>query len=148
MKHRRAVVVVACCLGMALFLVAGHVISAQQPPDANRPSSEVVAKVSLAEVGLPAGAASATRFVYAPGRAMAPHTHTGRTSIITVVQGQLTEHRGSEVHVYKAGDVISVAEGTTHANENAGQDTLIYVEVNITGTKPGPAPAAAPAPAK
>ena len=147
MKHRLVVYLLTCCLGLALFSVAGRVISAQQAPDPNRPSSEVVAKVSLAEVGLPAGAASATRFVYAPGRAMAPHTHTGRTSIITVVQGHLTEHRGDVVHVYKAGDVISVAEGTTHANENAGPDTLIYVEVNITGTVPGPAPAAAPAPA-
>jgi len=113
-------------------------VLAQQAPDPNRPTSEVVAKVSLAEVGLPAGAASATRFLYAPGKAMAPHTHIGRTSIITVVQGQLTEHRGDVVHVYKAGDVISVAEGTTHANENAGPGNLIYVEVNITGTKPGP----------
>ncbi len=145
MTHRRVVHVLACCSGIALFLAAAHVISAQQQPDPTRPASEVVAKVSLAEVGLPAGAASATRFVYAPGRSMAPHTHTGRTSIITVVQGQLTEHRGSVVHVYKAGDVISVSEGTTHANENAGTDTLIYVEVNITGTVPGPAPAPAPA---
>jgi quercetin dioxygenase-like cupin family protein len=147
MMHRRTFQVLAGCLGFALFLGVSHVILAQQA-DPNRPSSEVVAKVSLAEVGLPAGAASATRFVYAPGKAMAPHTHTGRTSIITVVQGQLTEHRGTQVHVYKAGDVITVSEGTTHANENAGQDTLIYVEVNITGTVPGPAPAAAPAPAK
>jgi quercetin dioxygenase-like cupin family protein len=134
---------VVVCAGAAL-VVAGTSMRAQQAgttANANRPASEIVAKVSLAEVGLPAGAASATRFTYEPGRAMAPHTHTGRTSIITVVQGQLTERRGDVVHVYKAGDVISVAEGTTHANENAGPGTLIYVEVNITGTKPGPAPA-------
>jgi quercetin dioxygenase-like cupin family protein len=148
MKQRRIVHVLTCCLALALILVAGHVISAQQTPDPSRPSSEVVAKVNLAEVGLPAGAASATRFLYAPGKAMAPHTHTGRTSIITIVQGQLTEHRGDVVHVYKAGDVITVAEGATHANENAGTVPLIYVEVNITGTKPGPTPAAAPATSK
>jgi len=147
MKHRRAVVLVTGCLGVALVLGASHILSAQQAPASNRPASEQVAKVNLAEVGLPAGAASATRFVYETGRAMAPHTHVGRTSIITVVQGRLTEHRGAVVNVYKAGDVITVAEGTTHANENAGPDTLIYVEVNITGTKPGPAPAAA-SPAK
>jgi quercetin dioxygenase-like cupin family protein len=148
MKHQRAIEVLTGCLGFALLLGASHAISAQQPQAASRPSSEMVAKVSLAEVGLPAGAASATRFVYEPGRTMAPHTHVGRTSIITVVQGRLTERRGEVVNVYKAGDVISVAEGTSHANENAGPETLIYVEVNITGTKPGPAPAAAPAPAK
>lgn len=139
----RAIGVLTGCLGIAAVLGVSR-SWAQQPVDPNRPTSEVVAKVNLAEVGLPAGAASATRFLYAPGKAMAPHTHTGRTSIITVVQGQLTEHRGSAVHVYKAGDVITVAEGVTHANENAGPDNLIYVEVNITGTVPGPAPAAAP----
>jgi len=145
MKRRHVVGLFGGCLGLALAVGAGHRLSAQQPPDPNRPTSEVVAKVSLDEVGLPAGAASATRFLYAPGKAMAPHTHTGRTSIITVVQGHLTEHRGTAVHVYGPGDVITVSEGTTHANENAGPDNLIYVEVNITGTKPGPAPAAAPA---
>jgi quercetin dioxygenase-like cupin family protein len=148
MKHRRVVHVLTCCLGFALVLAAGHAISAQQKPDPSRPASEMVAKVNLAEVGLPAGAASATRFLYEPGRSMAPHTHVGRTSIITIVSGRLTEHRGDVVHVYKAGDVITVAEGATHANENAGPDPLIYVEVNITGTKPGPTPAAAPATTK
>ena len=76
---------------------------------------------------------------------MAPHTHTGRTSIITIVKGRLTERRGDVVRVYNPGDVITVAEGATHANENAGPEDLIYVEVNITGTVPRPAPAAAPA---
>jgi quercetin dioxygenase-like cupin family protein len=145
MTHRQMLGICAGCLGLVALCAAGGRLYAQQT-DPNRPTSEVVAKVSLAEVGLPAGAASATKFVYAPGKSMAPHAHTGRTSIITVVQGHLTEHRGSQVHVWGPGDVISVSEGTTHANENAGPDTLIYVEVNITGTKPGPA--AAPAPAK
>jgi quercetin dioxygenase-like cupin family protein len=145
MKHQRVIGTLTGCLGLALVLGANHIRAQQPAADPNRPASELVAKVSLAEVGLPAGAASATRFVYGPGKAMAPHTHTGRTSIITVVQGELTEHRGDVVHLYKAGDVITVAEGTTHANENAGKGTLIYVEVNITGTKPGPAPAPAPA---
>jgi quercetin dioxygenase-like cupin family protein len=143
MNSRRTIGVLSGCLGIVLLLGAYHV-RAQQAADPSRPSSTNVAKVNLAEVGLPQGAVSVTRFVYAPGKQMAPHTHTGRTSIITIVQGQLTEHRGSVVNVYKAGDVITVAEGATHANENAGPGDLIYVEVNITGTKPGPAPAGAP----
>ena len=115
MKHQRAIQYsrgvwdLRCC----------WVLAAQYRRSSRRPlcsSSEMVAKVSLAEVGLPAGAASATRFVYEPGRTMAPHTHVGRTSIITVVQGRLTERRGEVVNVYKAGDVISVAEGASHAN--------------------------------
>ena len=143
MNSRRTMGLLAAVFGIALALGTYHV-RAQQPADPSRPTSVNVAKVNLAEVGLPEGAASVTRFVYAPGKQMAPHTHTGRTSIITIVQGQLTEHRGSVVNVYKAGDVITVAEGATHANENAGPGDLIYVEVNITGTKPGPTRAGAP----
>jgi quercetin dioxygenase-like cupin family protein len=133
MKLRGIIGVLSACLGVAAMVGVYHA-QAQQPATSGRPASETVAKVNLAEVGLPAGAASVTRFVYAPGKMMAPHTHTGRTSIITIVQGQLTEHRGSVVNVYKPGDVITVAEGATHANENAGPGDLIYVEVNITGT--------------
>jgi quercetin dioxygenase-like cupin family protein len=143
MKPRRVIGALSCCLGLALALGTYHV-RAQQPAAAPRPASEVVAKINLAEVGLPPGAVSVSRFVYKPGLTMAPHQHVGRTSIITIVRGQLTERRGSVVNVYKAGDVITVAEGASHANENAGTEDLIYVEVNITGTKPGPTPAAAP----
>ncbi len=141
MNVRRTIGALAGCLGVALVLGVTQT-GAQTPSASGRPQSEVVAKVNLSEVGLPAGAVSVSRFVYAPGKVMAPHTHTGRTSIITIVSGQLTEHRGDVKRVYKAGDVITVAEGATHANENAGPDDLIYVEVNITGTVPRPAPAA------
>jgi quercetin dioxygenase-like cupin family protein len=147
MKPRRVIGTLTGCLGFALLLGTYHA-RAQTPAASGRPASETVAKVNLAEVGLPAGAASVTRFVYGPGKVMTPHTHTGRTSIIVIVQGQLTEHRGSVVNVYKAGDVVTVAEGATHANENAGPGDLIYVEVNITGTVPRQAPAPAAAPAK
>ena len=141
MNVRCTIGALAGCLGVALVLGVTQT-GAQTPSASGRPQSEVVAKVNLSEVGLPAGAVSVSRFVYAPGKVMAPHTHTGRTSIITIVSGQLTEHRGDVKRVYKAGDVITVAEGATHANENAGPDDLIYVEVNITGTVPRPAPAA------
>ena len=51
---------------------------------------------------------------------------------------------GETKRVYGPGSVIMVSEGTTHANENAGPETLVYVEVNITGTVPGPARAGTP----
>ena len=140
MNARRVLGALFVCVGIAAILGTYH-LRAQQPAGP-RPASEMVAKVSLGEVGLPAGAASATRFLYKPGLSMAPHQHIGRTSIITIVKGELTERRGTVVNVYKAGDVITVAEGASHANENAGPEDLVYVEINITGTKPGPPPAA------
>jgi quercetin dioxygenase-like cupin family protein len=141
MTQRPVIGILAVCSGLVLGLSGRHVYGQQKPADPNRPLSENVAKVNLEEVGLAGGAASVTRFTYAPGKAMPPHTHTGRTSIIVIVQGQLTERRGEVARVLKKGDVATVAEGATHANENAGTEPLIYVEINITGTKPGPVPA-------
>ena len=145
MTHRRIVRTFVFLAGSLLFIGGGYAMAARQA--APRPTSEQMGKVSLGEVGLAAGNASVTKFTYAPGMAMTPHTHTGRTSIITVVQGSLTESRGETKRVYGPGSVIMVSEGTTHANENAGPETLVYVEVNITGTLPGPARAGTP-PAK
>jgi quercetin dioxygenase-like cupin family protein len=136
MNQRWGIGALTMCSGLALCLTVAYGFAQEKPADPNRPLSENVAKVNLAEVGLTGGAASVTRFTYAPGKAMPPHTHTGRTSIIVIVQGQLTERRGETVRILKAGDVATVAEGATHANENAGSAPLIYVEINITGTKP------------
>ena len=57
----------------------------------------------------------------------ADHTHTGRNSLIVMVQGTLTEARGDVRHDYKPGDVIAVAEGVTHHAENRGTVPVIYV---------------------
>ena len=59
MTHRRIVTGLAASLAFVFLSAAGYRVLAQQAPDPNRPTSEVVAKVSLAEVGLPAGLAEA-----------------------------------------------------------------------------------------
>ena len=145
MAHRPIIRTLVGLAGSLLLAGGGYAARQGTPP---RPASEQMGKVSLGAVGLAAGNASVTRFTYAPGMAMTPHTHTGRTSIVTVVQGNLTESRGNTKRVYGPGSVIMVSEGTTHANENVGPETLVYVEVNITGTVPGPALTGAPAPTK
>src|SRR5688572_6388992 len=88
MNQRWSIGTLTICSGLALCLTVGYGFAQEKPADPNRPLSENVAKVNLAEVGLTAGAASVTRFTYAPGKAMPPHTHIGRTSIIVIVQGQ------------------------------------------------------------
>jgi quercetin dioxygenase-like cupin family protein len=143
---RRHIVGTLACLGFALLVGLGHTFAQQAPAAAPaaapRPTSTNCAKVELSEVGLP-GVASATCFVYNPGTLMAPHKHDGRTSIIIVVSGQLSEHRGDVVKKYNPGDVVTVSNGTTHANENAGTVPLVYVEINISANPP--ATPAAPA---
>jgi quercetin dioxygenase-like cupin family protein len=96
--------------------------------------SEPQATVDLAEVGL-AGNISATRLTLAPGITTKDHTHMGRTSIFVMVQGVLTDVRGGSKHEYKAGDVVTVAEGVTHHAENHGTVPVVYVEINATARK-------------
>jgi quercetin dioxygenase-like cupin family protein len=123
-----AVLGVLTCLGIGLAL-------AQDKPLANgQPKVEVLVTTNLSEVGL-SGTNVAQRVTIAPGTKMADHTHTGRTSLLIMVQGALTEVRGSVKREYKTGDVIQVSEGTTHHAENYGTIPAVYIEINTTATK-------------
>jgi quercetin dioxygenase-like cupin family protein len=108
---------------------------AQESAVVSGPSkTEPLASVNLAEVGL-AGSLTAGRVTIAPGIARPDHTHTMRTSLLVVVQGTLTEVRGSATHDYHVGDVVAVPEGATHHAENHGSLPLVYVEINATASK-------------
>jgi mannose-6-phosphate isomerase-like protein (cupin superfamily) len=52
-----------------------------------------------------------------------------------MVQGVLTDVRGGNKREYKAGDVVTVAEGVTHHAENHGTVPVVYVELNATAKK-------------
>jgi quercetin dioxygenase-like cupin family protein len=99
-----------------------------------QPKVEVLVTTELSEVGL-SGTNVAQRVTIPPGTKMADHTHTGRTSLLIMVQGALTEVRGATKHEYKPGDVIKVSEGTTHHAENYGTVPAVYIEINTTAKK-------------
>lgn len=99
-----------------------------------QPKVEVLVTTELSEVGL-SGTNVAQRVTIPPGTKMADHTHTGRTSLLIMVQGALTEVRGATRHEYKPGDVIKVSEGTTHHVENYGTVPAVYIEINTTAKK-------------
>ena len=99
-----------------------------------QPKVEVLVTTELSEVGL-SGTNVAQRVTIPPGTKMADHTHTGRTSLLIMVQGALTEVRGTTKHEYKPGDVIKVSEGTTHHAENYGTVPAVYIEINTTAKK-------------
>jgi quercetin dioxygenase-like cupin family protein len=99
-----------------------------------QPKVEVLVTTELSEVGL-SGTNVAQRVTIPPGTKMADHTHTGRTSLLIMVQGALTEVRGATTHEYQPGDVIKVSEGTTHHAENYGTVPAVYIEINTTAKK-------------
>jgi quercetin dioxygenase-like cupin family protein len=110
-------------------------LSAQDKPlTTAQPKVEVLVTTQLSEVGL-SGTNVAQRVTIGAGTKMADHTHTGRTSLLIMTQGALTEFRGTVKHEYKAGDVIQVSEGTTHHVENYGTVPAIYIEINTTANK-------------
>ena len=131
-RHQLGMVVsiftVLACVG------SRAVVAQEKPLTTGQPKVEVLITTELSEVGL-SGTNVAQRVTIAPGSKMADHTHTGRTSLLVMVQGTLTEVRGSVKHEYKVGDVIQVSEGTTHHAENYGTVPAVYIEINTTAKK-------------
>jgi quercetin dioxygenase-like cupin family protein len=125
---------VCAAVVFALFGAAATT-SAQKVAVVSGPSqNEPLATVNLAEVGL-AGTLTAGRVTIGPGITRPDHTHMGRTSLLVVVQGVLTEVRGAATREYHPGEVVAVGEGVTHHAENHGTVPLVYVEINATPTK-------------
>jgi quercetin dioxygenase-like cupin family protein len=119
----------------AIALFGGRFATAQDKTlVTGQPKVEVLVTAQLSEVGL-AGTNVAQRVTIGPGTKMADHTHTGRTSLLIMVQGALTEVRGNAKHEYKPGDVIQVSEGVTHHAENYGTVPAVYIEINTTAKK-------------
>ena len=121
--------------GVVFGLVGLVSLWAQDAPVVSGPSrAEPLATVNLAEVGL-AGSLTAGRVTIEAGITRPDHTHTGRTSLLVVIQGTLTEVRGTARREYHPGDVVAVAEGATHHAENHGTVPVVYVEINATANK-------------
>jgi quercetin dioxygenase-like cupin family protein len=123
-----AVFTVFACFG------ASGLRAQDKPLTTAQPKVEVLVTTQLSEVGL-SGTNVAQRVTIGAGTKMADHTHTGRTSLLIMTQGALTEFRGAVKHEYKAGDVVQVSEGTTHHVENYGTVPAIYIEINTTAKK-------------
>jgi quercetin dioxygenase-like cupin family protein len=122
-------------LASLIAVVGSTAITAQEKTlTTGQPKVEVLVTTELSEVGL-SGTNVAQRVTIPPGMKMADHTHTGRTSLLIMVQGTLTEVRGATRHEYKPGDVIKVSEGTTHHAENYGTVPAVYIEINTTAKK-------------
>lgn len=134
MRARKQLGMVVAVCGLLAGVGTGALAAQDKPLVTGQPTVEVLVTTQLSEVGL-AGTNVAQRVTIPPGTKMADHTHTGRTSLLIMVQGALTEVRGSGKHEYKTGDVIQVSEGTTHHAENYGTIPAVYIEINTTAKK-------------
>lgn len=135
MLRRRRVGAVVCQIGLAVLFGSVAVRAQQKPLVLGQSLIEAQLTADLGDVGL-AGKSAAIRVTIATGTMTADHRHTARTSILIMLQGAMTEVRGTVKHEYKAGDLFAVAEGVTHHAENHGSVPAVYIEINTTAKKP------------
>ena len=134
MSRRVAFGIIVSLFSLVALIGATSLAAQEKTLTTGQPKVEVLVTTELSEVGL-SGTNVAQRVTIPPGTKMADHTHTGRTSLLIMVQGALTEVRGTTKHEYKPGDVIKVSEGTTHHAENYGTVPAVYIEINTTAKK-------------
>ena len=62
----------------------------------------------------------ARRIVVPAGGKIAEHHHKTRPGIVYVLRGEITEYRGEQARLLKAGDTVIEDVNTVHAYENTG----------------------------
>ena len=134
MHRPRHLRIVVSLVSMLAWLGPARLLAQDKPLATGQPKVEVLVTTQLSEVGL-AGTNVAQRVTIAPRTKNDDHVHTGRTSLLIMVQGALTEVRGTAKHDYKTGDVVQVSEGATHHVENYGTVPAVYIEINTTPKK-------------
>jgi quercetin dioxygenase-like cupin family protein len=120
----------AVLLIVTLFLANG-VASAQTPKGFD---IKVLGSIDLGpEIEGMAGRVLRMSYVtVAPGGGLAAHSHDGRPEIIYVVQGILTEERnGGPAIDHKAGDVLVMKTGITHALSNRSAEPAVFISAPI-----------------
>lgn len=71
------------------------------------------------------------RIVVLPGHRLSLQSHEHRSEIWTVVSGRGEVTVGDEIIKINTGDCVSIKRGQKHRMHNTGQETLIFVEVQL-----------------
>jgi quercetin dioxygenase-like cupin family protein len=126
-----------CELGFVCAVMIAALTAASGPSHAQTPQGfdiKVLGSIDL-EPEIAGMADRTLRMSYvtvAPGGSLAAHSHDGRPEIIYVVQGILTEQRNDAAPVdHKAGDVLIMKTGVTHALSNRSTAPAIYIAAPV-----------------
>jgi quercetin dioxygenase-like cupin family protein len=121
-------------LALTLVPVVGIAIGQQTPPTENKGVKIVpAAAIDLGpEISGMQGRQLRMRVVtLEPGGVFGVHDHKDRPAIDYVLQGAVTDHRGSDAKEYHAGMTITEAQGLTHWVENKGTIPAMIVAVDV-----------------
>ena len=66
-----------------------------------------------------------------PGGAIALHSHAKRPALTYILRGTLLEHRGTQDHLYKPGEVITESTDVAHWAENTGSEPAVLISADL-----------------
>jgi quercetin dioxygenase-like cupin family protein len=137
-----AALALAAPLAFAAPAMAGDCPSGQEMANAlaGAPSAPkdvtdtVIGSIDLgSEIGVSGRLLRTRRLVVQPGGIVPLHSHKGRPALISVVSGQITEHRStcSTGIVHKAGDISREADGISHWWINEGNEPAVLLSSDV-----------------
>lgn len=123
-------------MGTALVAVAAVVFAAGKPPEKTQGlegTQTAVQQFPLA-AQIPAMAGyelRGRRVTVVPGGAIVEHSHADRPGIVYILEGSMTEYRGTAVRVVKAGDTWAEDASTVHWFENTTDKPCVIWAVDL-----------------
>lgn len=127
---RRASVLV---LGLAIGSIAGafaHAVA--QPPNRTGVTWTPLADVDPGpELGFQGRGLRSRLVTLPPGGIIPTHNHNDRPSVMYVVEGIATEHRGEQVIERRQGESFQIGKDAPHSIENRSSARAAYVETDV-----------------
>lgn len=121
-------------IALALIgFVAGAVAYAMaQPPNRTGVTWTPLADVDLGpELGFQGRGLRSRLVTLPPGGIIPVHNHNDRPSVMYVVEGVATEHRGDQVIERHQGESFQIGKDTPHSIENKSSARAAYVETDV-----------------
>lgn len=121
-------------MSVVCLTIFASVALAQQPPTERKGTTgKVLTTMDLApEIDGMQGRVLRMRMTtIEPGGTIGLHDHKDRPSVIYLLEGALTEHRGGVMRDLGQGDVISQGKDSAHAIENRGATPAAFIEVEV-----------------
>ena len=121
----------AAFVAAVIFAAAGaHAVA--QPPNRTGVTWTQLGEIDLGpEVGFDGHALRGRLVTLPPGGMIPTHSHNDRPSMLYMVEGVATEHRGDTVIEHHPGEGFRIGKDTPHWVENRTQAKAAYVEVDV-----------------
>ncbi|HEY7239710.1 MAG TPA: cupin domain-containing protein [Burkholderiales bacterium] len=115
---------------LLLGLVAAPVVAQQKPEKTKGVEESRLQQFGVLQIA-PGRDLRLRRIVFAPGGAVAEHSHSDRPGMVYVLEGSMTERRGGTARVVKAGDSWIEDAGTLHWLENNTDKPCVFLAVDL-----------------